>query len=89
MSETKQSETPSPITDESIIKWTARLVTAAKPSNEDKEDLAGITRLISNLELENQRLREALEKLRDGDFSGTPINAGCAAMMLIEEALTP
>lgn len=30
---------------------------------------------------------EALIKLRDGDHVGTPINKGCAAMLLIEEAI--
>lgn len=36
-----------------------------------------------------KRMLDALEKLRDGDFSGTPINRGSSAMMLIEETLSP
>ena|ERR1039457_2063005 len=38
---------------------------------------------------EIERLRGVLERLRDGDFVGAPINRGCGAMMLIEEALSP
>lgn len=36
-----------------------------------------------------KRMLDTLEKLRDGDFSGTPINRGSSAMMLIEETLSP
>jgi hypothetical protein len=36
---------------------------------------------------EAEKLRAALERLRDGDFVGTPINRGCGAMMLIDQAL--
>lgn len=36
-----------------------------------------------------KRMLDALENLRDGDFVGTPINRGSAAMMLIEKTLKP
>lgn len=36
-----------------------------------------------------KRMFDTLEKLRDGDFAGTPINRGSSAMMLIEETLSP
>ena len=39
------------------------------------------------LKAENRKLRSGLERLRDGDFPGTPINPGSSAMMLIEETL--
>jgi hypothetical protein len=31
---------------------------------------------------------DTLEKLREGDFAGTPINRGSSAMLLIDETLS-
>ena len=50
--------------------------------------LMGCRQEIISRSVETSRLRVALERLRDGDFVGIPINKGCGAMMLIEEALS-
>lgn len=52
-----------------------------------KHALTQFVEYVEQLRAQLATCRAALERLRDGNFIGTPINRDCGAMMLIEQAL--